>query len=430
MTSLRVLCLDVEGGYGGSSRSLWEALRHIDRSRIEAEVWCRKHGPAQDRYRADDIPVHVMSDMPTVSALPKPSRNLVVFARFLLSDWPRATGFRRQLLQVLKQRFDLVHCNHESLFALASWMRPRVSLPITGHVRTNLWPSPLARLQVSKFAAATDSLVFITENERRTFETHLGSSADGAVIYNPVTLPQTTPEPLADFATDSRYRIACLSNYSWNRGVDRLVDLAAALAAQGRRDVLFIVAGNMNLPRSLPGVLGQIARWGGSLTDYAAARGVSDMFVFLGHVDAPERVLATADALIKPTREANPWGRDIIEALAAARPVIAVGRWTGFVSPGETGILQEVFDAQMMAAEVGALADDRARSRAMGESGRARIANLCDPHGRAVELADFWGRVRTNAAGFYPRDPTRRGRTRRSRSVRTVTGISANPPVH
>lgn len=390
MTPLRVLCLDVEGGYGGSSRSLWEALRHIDQSRVEAEVWCRKQGPAQDRYQAGGIPVQVTPDMPTVSALPKPSRNLAVFTRFLMSDWPRAAGFRRNLLQALGQRFDLLHCNHESLFALANWLRPRLSLPITAHVRTNLWPSSFARVQVGKLAAATNALVFITENERQTFETHLGGPAAGTVIYNPATLPQIAPEPLAEIAADPRYRIACLSNYSWNRGVDRLIELAAALASQGRRDVLFVVAGNMRLPRSLPGELGRIARQGGSLADYAAARGVSDMFAFLGHVNDPERVLATADALIKPTREANPWGRDIIEALAAARPVIAVGRWTGFVSPGETGILQAEFDAQLMAAEIGALADDRARSRAMGQSGRARIAMLCDPSGRASDLAEFW----------------------------------------
>ncbi|MBT6276612.1 MAG: glycosyltransferase, partial [Chromatiales bacterium] len=236
---LRVLCLDIEGGYGGSSRSLWEALRHIDRSRIEPEVWCRKRGPAERRYRSDKIAVGVKPHMPTVSALPKLSRNLFAFGRFLLHDWPRSGDFRQELVQVLQRRFDLLHCNHESLFALASWVRPRIVLPITGHVRTNLWRSPFATAQVQKLAAATDRLAFITENERASFEAHLGTDARGAVIYNPATVHDRAPEPLPEYAAELRYRIACLSNYSWSRGIERLVDVAAALAAQGRRDVLF-----------------------------------------------------------------------------------------------------------------------------------------------------------------------------------------------
>lgn len=387
---LRVLCLDIEGGFGGSSRSLWEALRHVDRSRIEPEVWCRKPGPAQGRYKADGISAQVSPDMPTVSALPRNSRNLIVFGRFALRDWPRSGAFRRELLAALGERFDLLHCNHENLFAVAHWLRPRVPIPVTCHIRTNLWRTAFARYQVRTLAAATDRLVFITENERKTFEAHLGGASNGAVILNPASLPETAPAPLQDFASDPRYRIACLSNFSWGRGTDRLVEIAEALAARGRRDVLFIVAGDMRLSRTLPGGLGQVGRRGGSLGDYATDRGVADMFAFLGHVDDPERVLASAHALIKPTREANPWGRDIVEALAHARPVITLGAWTGFVSPGETGILHAKFDAAAMAADIEALADDRVRSDDMGKAGQARVASLCDPPRQAAALADFW----------------------------------------
>ena len=399
---LRVLCLDIEGGYGGSSRSLWEFLRHIDRPRIEVEVWCRRAGPAQDRYKAEGIATRVTPDMPTVSALPKFTRNLLVFGRFLLRTWPRSDAFRQDLLRALESRFDLLHCNHESLFAVANWLRPRISLPMTCHIRTNLWHSPFARFQVRKLAAAADGLVFITENEKRTFETHLRRDAGGTVILNPATLPEVAAKPLTVFSNDPRYRVACLSNFSWGRGVDRLIELAEAFVSFGRRDVLFIVAGDMRVPRAFPGSLGQFARRGGTFADYAASRGVADMFAFLGHVDEPERVLASAHALIKPTREANPWGRDIIEALAASRPVITLGSWTGFVSPGETGILQRDFDARAMAAEIAGLADDRTRSSAMGQAGRARIAAMCDPGDRAADLLAFWDKAASIAAGKVP----------------------------
>jgi glycosyltransferase involved in cell wall biosynthesis len=184
-----------------------------------------------------------------------------------------------------------------------------------------------------------------------------------------------------------------LSSYSWMRGLDRMVDVALALKARGRTDVLFVMAGDMALTGSLPGALGRLARVGGTLADYAARRGVAGMFRFLGHVTNPEAVLAACDALAKPTREANPWGRDIIEALAAGRPVLTVGHYDRFVETGATGVLQAEFDAWALAGAISALADDRAECARLGAEGRARVARLCDPAARAADLASVWRRA-------------------------------------
>ena len=62
---MRVLCLDIEGGFGGSSRSLYYLLKHLDRGRVAPTVWCRKPGPIQERYEALGIPVAVMPEIVT-----------------------------------------------------------------------------------------------------------------------------------------------------------------------------------------------------------------------------------------------------------------------------------------------------------------------------------------------------------------------------
>ena len=386
---LRLLCLDIEGGYGGSSRSLHETLRHIDRNLVEPVVWCRKEGPIQNQYRALGINTRVMPAMPTITALPRLSRNLYAFGHFILQDWPRSTRFRHALLEAVPQ-FDLIHCNHESLFFVGRWLAPRTSTPITFHIRTNLWDSAFARFEVRTIANTATNLVFITENERDTFQRHLGREPQGQVIYNPAAPPESPPSPYPGIAGDSRLRLASLSNFSWGRGVDRLIDLAVSLAARGRRDILFVVAGNMRLTASLPGKLGEVARAGGTLVDYAKARGVADMFMFLGHVSMPESVLIGCDALIKLSREANPWGRDIIESLAMSRPAISLGRWDTFISDGETGILHETFQPDALTDDIIALADNRGRVAEMGCAGRDRIAQLCDPSARAGDMAQFW----------------------------------------
>lgn len=389
----RVLCLDIEGGYGGSSRSLFESLRYMDRAAVDVEVWCRRSGPVQERYHALGIPCRVTPEMPQVSQLPQLSRNLYDHGRFLVKFW-RAKVFRTELLGHIREQVDLVHFNHESLFLLAHWLRQRTSVPFTMHIRTldcdydNIFTTWHAR----SISNAVNHLVFITENERKSFA-RVSGRLDGTVIHNIAEpLPESTV-PHGAVPRDGRLKIACLSNYALVRGTDRLVDIAVALAARGRRDVLFVVAGHMVSPGSRPGASGAVGRQGGALADYAGARGVGDMFLFLGHVADPERVLAACDVLVKPTRENNPWGRDIIEGLAAGRPVLTVGRWEGFVQHGRTGVLQPSFDAVALADELIGLQDNRARLAAMGEAARKHIAGLCNGPARAADLLAVWTKL-------------------------------------
>lgn len=390
---MKVLCLDIEGGFGGSSRSLFESLKHMDRSSIAVEVWCGKAGPVQQRYAELGIPVRAMPDMPRHSALPRLSRNMAALAQYNRA-WRHASGFRAALAAAAAQA-DLVHLNHEALHGLAVWLarlpkRPAISM----HIRTMLMPSLFARWQTRRIAGAADGLVFITENEEARFASHLGTAPlpPYQVIYNIAEAePRAQPHPAVP--RDGRLVIACLSNFAWVRGVDRVIDVARALKDLGRHDVLFVLAGEMRLAGSLPGRLGAAARSGGDLKAVAEQEGVSDMMLFLGHVPDPERVLASADLLIKPTREDNPWGRDIIEALAAGRGVLSVGRYDRFVRDGETGILQPAFDAAALALRIATLADDRATIRRMGEAATARVAALCGGRDRAADLLAFWHRI-------------------------------------
>lgn len=387
--TLRVLCLDIEGGFGGSSRSLYESLRHMDRAAVEPEVWCRRDGPVRGRYEAIGIACRVAADMPRMNSLVRFSRNLVGYARHV-RDMLRQKAFRADLLQAVRARFDLVHFNHEGLFLLAAWLRQRHGKAQTLHVRTMIPRNTFGRWQCRRMAAANDRLVFITENERANVEAMLRRGAEGAVIYNIAGAGATAPRH-PNIPNDARLKVALLSNYAWIRGNDRMIEVAEALAARGRRDIVFVVAGDMTLRGTLPGELGAIARRGGTLAHYAAARSVGDMFLFLGHVAEPEAVLTACDVLVKPTREDNPWGRDILEGLAAGKPVISIGRYDTFVETDATGYLMPEYDAGNLAEILLRLDAERALVARLGAAARSRIASLCDGPSRARDLAALWG---------------------------------------
>ena len=383
---MRVLCLDIEGGYGGSSRSLYESLRAIDRSAVSVEVWCRRDGPNRPRYEALGIPYRIVPGMPKMNSLPRFSRNVHGYAA-LFRDFLRWRGPRAELLRAMADRFDLIHFNHEGLFCLANWLRGRHDKAQTMHVRTLIWDNVFGHWQARRMIASNDRLIFITENEKANVKRLAGRTAQGPVIYNIAPPPQaSTRNP--DVPVDRRLKIAILSNYAWIRGIDRAVEVAELLAARGRRDVLFVVAGDMQMRGSLPGELANFS--GRTLADYAAARSVADMFLFLGYVADVDSVLLACDVLFKPTRDNNPWGRDILEALAAGKPAISVGSYDRFITTGETGFLLAQYDRSTVADIILRLDGDRNLIRQLGDNASARIASLCDGSERARDLVTIW----------------------------------------
>lgn len=397
MTKLHILCLDPDGGFGGSARSLLETIKQVDPNQIALEVWCRRRGPVVSAYEDLGVDCIVRNDMPSASSLPTLSRNLYYYLiKFM--EFYRARKFKTDLARKLNSGVDLVHLNHEGLFLLARWLKKHSKTPRSMHIRKSITNTIFARWQMRLISRSVDGLFFITENEERRFE-EMGGFGTGRVIYNIFCPSDKTIEPLPELLSEDGLKVACLSNYSWSRGIDRLVDVASSLKKKNRSDILFVIAGDMQLPKGLPGVLGEVARKGGQLSDYASHRGVADMFRFLGHVSEPESVLAGCELLVKPTRQANPWGRDIIEALGMERPVLSVGTWDTFVRNGETGLLTPEFDADVWAKALIEFADDRDGLREMGIAGRKLVTELCNPVMRSGEVVNEWRTLagRTNA---------------------------------
>ena len=385
---LRVLCLDIEGGYGGSSRSLYESLRHMDRDAVSPEVWCVREGPIQSRYEELGIPTRVVGPLPRHNALPRASRNILALAQAQLALWKR-----RSLLGELEdaaRRFDVIHHNQESLFLLANRLRRRTGVRQVMHLRTNAEPSLFARWQARTIARAVDHVICITENERESWPGHDLKGPPVMVIYNIARVPATPVAPHESVPQDARFRVACVSNFAWVRGVDRLVEVAKVLRDRGRDDVLFVLAGDMRLRGSMPGKLGEIAQRGGSLADYAEAEGVSSYFLFLGHVANPEAVLSACHITARSSRGNNPWGRETLEALAFARPVIATGSYDVFVEDGVTGCLLPEYDPHSFADAVLRLADDAPYRETLGEAAADRIRTLCHGPDRAADLLSVW----------------------------------------
>lgn len=127
----------------------------------------------------------------------------------------------------------------------------------------------------------------------------------------------------------------------------------------------------------------------------AAALGLGDHLRLAGFRDDMPQVLGAADVVVHCSVKPEPFGRVIIEGMAAGRPVVAsaLGGAAEIIADGEDGLLTPAGDADVLAAALLRLLADPGERDRLGQAAQRTVARryLVDSHVRAV--LSFYERV-------------------------------------
>jgi len=396
LSKIKILCIDIEGGHGGSSRSLFYALEEISKIKnIQITVICRIDSWMKKEYKRLGIRCLTEKTIPRFTPLKKYSRNILQLLYFIFLYWPKSYSFRKRLLSIAKE-VDLVHYNHVSLSFLAYWLKKKSRKTCSSmHVRTLPPNNYFTKFLTKVFINSCNAIIYITENEKRHVNNLITIKKNilEKIIFNPVKIQEGKKTYIKELKTDKRLKIGILSNLSYNRGVDRVIEIYECIPLKQREKFLFILAGDMKLEKNLPNIPNQFHKFGGSMKDFVNYKKYSKNFIFLGNVDRPEEVINSFDILLKPTRLSNPWGRDILEALAAGKPVISVGTYTKFVETYKTGVLQEKFNAKAIVDWLSKINKDRSLLKNYKKNAVKRIKILCNQKSSADNLLQTWLKI-------------------------------------
>jgi glycosyltransferase involved in cell wall biosynthesis len=126
----------------------------------------------------------------------------------------------------------------------------------------------------------------------------------------------------------------------------------------------------------------------------AAALGISDRVRFLGWREDVPDLLASCDMLAVPSR-IEPLGNTIIEAWAAAKPVIASASAgpSELIASGETGLLVPIGDADGLARAMTMMAGDRDLRARLAQAGSARYRAEFGEAAVVMAYRDFFARI-------------------------------------
>ena len=122
-------------------------------------------------------------------------------------------------------------------------------------------------------------------------------------------------------------------------------------------------------------IFGENARYRAELQAMAKGR-----VIFTGYRHDMPAMMAAIDLLVHPA-EREPFGRVILEAMAAGKPVVAVDSCgpSEIVKQGSTGILVKRSDPNLIATAVCKLMSEPGKPAFMGEAGRRRAVEKFNP---------------------------------------------------
>jgi glycosyltransferase involved in cell wall biosynthesis len=320
-------------GYG-SDRSLFDIATNLNPDDFAVTMVLRSADPMATAYQTLGIPVHLLG-----VALPRRSRNPWLLLRFLVQFWPTVM---RIVALIRKARATVVHVN--TSFNLHGGIAARIAgVPLVWHVR-EIGEGGRADRAIKRYVCAFATRVIAISNAVARTLDPCGTRID--VIPNAVDLHaysqlQTKHQARNALNLPENAKIVLTVGRLEPWKGQHILIAAARIVLESQRDTRFLIVG---------GPAANKLKYREELFALCHQLRISDSVVFLGaRTDVPQ-LLAAADVLVLPSSSPEPFGRTVIEAMAAARPVIAtaaggpletiVHRETGFlVEPANAGAL-------------------------------------------------------------------------------------------
>jgi glycosyltransferase involved in cell wall biosynthesis len=306
-------------------------------------------------------------------------------------------GERRQpphLLQELQAtaarvRPDLIHGNSLSMGRLTSVLGSELGVPSSAHLRDIVGLSQGAVRQLN----ANGALVAVSQAVR---DYHIAQGVDPArmhIVYNGINTEPLARDRNAVSLRDElglpadAFLVATIGQICLRKGQDVFAN-GAILAAPKMPGSHFLVIGERYSEKT-ESVLFEEA-----IGFQVGVAGISGRFHRLGYRSDVEHLLPEIDLIVHCARQ-EPFGRVLLEAAVAERPIIAttVGGTAEMLVDGESAILIPPDKPELLADAMVRLQSDLAQCRRISAAARARVIARFSIEKSARALGEIWRTV-------------------------------------
>ena len=334
---ITVLYIDIEGGFGGSSISLYNMVLSLNLKNFEPIVFCKKKGPTYKKLSKMGISCHIEPSITSIIPLKKNNlKNWLINSHKLL--------FMKGLVnKILQLNPDILHLNYEGLIPLHYILKKNRFLGKTVlHFRSSLAPPNfIYKFYAKHINKSVDFLIFIVETNREV-ALKAGVRLDKnnhKIMYNPVNFISKFIKK--NTKSERVLKVVFLALLDKYKGPYRLIEIAEILKNLNSNVKIDAYGESPSKKRYI--------FWERNILDelrkVVIKKNLNKWIEFHGHTYSPEKILSNSDVLIHPSLSNDPWGRNIIEALSMGVPVISHGNFDKFVKNNINGLLFSEWNA-------------------------------------------------------------------------------------
>jgi glycosyltransferase involved in cell wall biosynthesis len=370
---VRIAYIAPVGFVGGAEVSLLELLRGIDRGRFAPTLFCLDHGPLVSRVQALGIPAQVIAMPRRIACLSLRGRRSAPWS--VLAAGPGSLACVLRLARALRlARPDLVHTNGTKAHMLGGLAARLAGRPVIWHARDFLGEGSVERLLSWVGSWLPRRIVANSEAVAASWRRRGGPAGRVTAIHNGVDLAGFRPEESGAAFRDLL-------------GIPRDVPLVGmvGLLAPWKGQMEFLEAARLvaeRVPRARFVIVGDEmyqTNGHGTFADAVRTRarslGLADRLTFAGYHEDIPGVMAALDLVVHASTAPEPFGRVLVEAMAAGRAVVATdaGAAREVLGEEEAGILVPPGAVHPLADAIAGLLADPARRERLARAGRARV---------------------------------------------------------
>ncbi|KPL25201.1 MAG: hypothetical protein AMJ93_00785 [Anaerolineae bacterium SM23_84] len=376
----RILYIEKPVFVGGGVISLYELVRGLDTSRYEPVVLFHGPNPYRERFRELGVKVTILSEKETAVMPPNSSQRDVAASLSRYGNW-LADGYRaakdvyllarrdwplvpRVARLIRDEAIDLVHHNNSLTGSRATVMAARLAgTPQVCQVRM-LHPFSFVERYLAHFV---NCFIYISRAVEECYRNQGIPSSRGQVVHNPISVEacgQThhAAELRAEFGlTDQDRLISNVGRLDWWKGHDYFLQAMAEVIQSQPNMKALIVGASDSTSRN--------QAYCQRLQQLVRDLDLSDHVIFTGFRTDVPRIMAGSDVVVHSASEPEPFGRVIVEAMAAGRPVVATaaGGVLDIIEDQVNGLLVPPKNAALMAKAIQQLLQNQEQARRLGQ---------------------------------------------------------------
>lgn len=389
----RILFLDQTGQLGGAELSLLDIAQHY---RASSKVLLLDNGPFEGLLTDGGVSVEVLSSRTSLTSIRREGGGLAG-----IKALPELLRLALEIARIARG-YDLIYANTQKALMVGALAGRISKVPVLWHARDIMTEEHFSRLHLRLVRMVTDHWVnTIIANSQASAQAMAKLSRRSrhreiAVVFSGIAAPastdwETSPSLTSEPSTSQKKRGPLRQALGLSDGY--LVGSFSRLARWKGQHVL--IEALSYLPQYHAVIVGDAmfgeATYAQDLIKLVQEQGLKDRVHFLGFRQDAKRLMSEVDVVVHSSIAPEPFGRVIVEAQLAGRPVVATaaGGALEIIEDGRSGLLVPPGEPLALAKALEKLAVDPMWAADLAHAGqeRARKVFSLEATLRGVEAA-------------------------------------------